>query len=256
VNVKAAYYQSNGNTYFIDRPIPSPVKSVYKVLSETPEFSEFFALLSGFPSSGTGSSSAIFANKTNYYGVDFVVKFFNTFNYTLYVPTNNAIKQAIIDKKIANWDTINSMTDETKKAAAISNLERFIRYHFQDNSVFVDNYTSSKIYQSATMKTDDSTTYFNTFRNKYYKIGVYSEDGKITLKTEKKYPRPEDQKIINVDTSKGLYNILTRDYVFNNTPAAFKEIDGTGTGTDFNSSQIYTSSTAVIHQIDDILEFK
>jgi uncharacterized surface protein with fasciclin (FAS1) repeats len=249
VNVRSAYHQSNGNTYFIDRPIPAPLKSVYKVLSETPEFSSFFTLLTGFPATGTGSSSAIFANKKNYYGVDFVVKFFNTFNYTLYIPTNEAINRAISERKIDSWDSINVMTNATQKAAAISNLERFIRYHFQDNSVFVDNYTKSSIYQSATMKTDDSNTYFNTFRNKYYKIGVECDDGSITLKTE-------NQKIVHVLTNNGLYNILTRDYVFNNTPTAFKEVDGTGTGVDFNSSLIYTSSTAVIHQIDDILEFK
>jgi hypothetical protein len=68
VNVNRHYQQSNGFTYFIDRPIQTPTQSVYKVLSQTPEFSEFFALLTGFPS---GSSSVVFVNKTNYFGVDF-----------------------------------------------------------------------------------------------------------------------------------------------------------------------------------------
>lgn len=252
VNVTKAYYQSNGSTYFIDRPIQSPLNSVYKVLSETSDFSAFFTLLSGFPAT---SSSVVFVNKSNYYGVDFNVKFFNTFNYTVYVPTNDAINQAILDGIIKPWDTqgaivgINSMTDATEKATAISNLERFVRYHFQDNSVFVDKFDSTSVYQSATIKKDDALTHFGTFKNKYYKIGVTRTYGDITLTTE-------TNMVAHVVKTNGMYNIMTRDFVFSNKPSSFKNIDGTGIGSDFSSSLIYTSSTAVIHQIDKVLSFQ
>ena len=252
VEVKKVYNQTNGYTYFIDRPIQSPLASVYKVLSQTPEFSAFFNLLAGFPSSST---SVIFVKKLNFYGIDFNVKFFNTFNYTVYVPTNEAINNAIQAGIIKPWDSqgeivgINSLTDATEKATAISNLERFIRYHFQDNSIFVDNQTFSSQYQSATMKLDNNVTHFGTFKNKYYKIGVEGTPGNLTLTTEK------NQKV-QVDTNNGLYNIMTRDFVFSNTPSSFKNIDGSGTGTEFSLSQIYTSSTAVIHQINNVLSFQ
>ena len=252
VNVNKVYEQSNGNTYFIDKPIQTPVNSVYKVLSETPEFSSFFALMTGFPASGT---SVMFLNKTNYFGIDFNVKFFNTFNYTVYVPTNAAIDQAIENGVIQPWESrgtivgINDITDATVKAAAISRLERFVRYHFQDNSVFVDNQNINRIYQSATMKLDNTVTHFNTFKNKYYKIGVTGSNGSLTLTTE-------SNKTVNVVTSNNLYNIMTRDFVFSNKPSTFKNVDGTGTGTDFATSIITTSSTAVIHQIDNILDFQ
>jgi len=252
VAVTRAYQQTNGNTYFIDRPIQSPLKSVYRVLSETPEFSAFFSLVSGFPAD---SKSAIFANKKNYYGTDFVVKFFNTFNYTVYVPTNDAINKAINDSVISPWETqgsiigINQMTDASQQAAAISKLENFLRYHFQDNSVFVDNKDAYNLYQSSTMKQNDYVTHFDTFKNKYYKIGVKSSPGKILLTTE-------TNRNVNVVTSNKLYNIMTRDFIFSDKPSAFKEADGTGGGTPFESSQIYTSSTAVIQQIDGILDFQ
>lgn len=252
VNINRAYNQSNGNTYFIDRPIQSPLSSVYKVLSETPEFSAFFSLLIGFPST---SSSVVFVSKTNYYGIDYTVRFFNTFNYTVYVPTNDAINKAIQAGIIKPWDSqgsivgINDLTDATEKANAISNLERFIRYHFQDNSVFVDNRTYNSVYQSATMKTDDLSTHFGTFKNKYYKIGVDCTPNAITLTTE-------TNQTAHVVTANGLYNIMTRDFIFNNKPSSFKNVDGTGTGSDFSSSMIYTSSTAVIHQIDSVLDFQ
>jgi hypothetical protein len=252
VNVLKTYNQSNGHTYFIDKPIQAPLNSVYKVLSQRTEFSAFYNLMLGFPST---SQSVIFVNKKNYYGIDFNIKFFNTFNYTVYVPTNDAITNAIQNGVIRPWESqgaivgINDMTDATEKAAAISKLERFIRYHFQDNSVFIDNRTFTERYQSATMKTDNNATYFGTFKNKYYKIEVAATPGKMTLKTEKNVN-------VEVDTDNGLYNIMTRDYVFNNVPSSFKNIDATGTGTNYENSQIYTSSTAVIHQIKGVLNFE
>jgi len=251
-NITRVYNQSNGNTYFIDKPLQSPLTSVFKVLNQTPEFSEFFALISGFPSN---SSSVILVNKSNYYGIDFNIKFFNTFNYTVYVPTNDAIKKAIEDGLIKPWDSrggivgINDMTDKTEQAKEILNLERFIRYHFQDNSVFVDGQAVSSTYQSATMKLDDNSSYFGTFKNKYYKLGVEGTGKDLTLTTE-------NNQTAHVLTSSGLYNIMTRDFVFNNKPSAFKNVDGTGSGLLFSTSTIYTSSTAVIHQIDAVLTFK
>ena len=252
VNVNRAYYQSNGGTYFIDRPIQSPARSVYSVLRDTEEFREFFNLLAGFPSN---SSSVIFVNKTNYFGIDFNVKFFNTFNYTVYVPTNEAIKQAIRDGIIRPWETdgevlgINQLSTAAEQQAEIVKLERFLRYHFQDNSVFVDNFAQERQLQSATIKLDNNPSYFGTFRNKYYKIGITATPGNLLLRTEK-------NETAQVDTSKGLYNILTRDYVFNNRPSNFKNPDGTGAGQDYATTSIITSSTAVIHQINKVLKFQ
>lgn len=252
VNVNRVYNQSNGYTYFIDKPIQSPLQSVFNVLSKEPKFSSFFNLMLGFPAT---SSSVIFVNKSNYFGIDFNVKFFNTFNYTVYVPTNEAIEKAVQDRVIVPWESqggivgINDMTDKTEQAAAMLNLERFIRYHFQDNSVFIDGKPNNDVYQSATMKTDDAQTYYHTFKNKYYKLGVSSTGTDMTLTAE-------NEKVAHVVKADGLFNIMTRDFVFNNKPSAFKNIDGTGAGNAFNTSSIYTSSTAVIHQIDAVLNFK
>ncbi len=251
VNVNKVYRQYNGYTYFIDKPIQTPVRSVYKVLSETPEFSAFFSLMAGFPATST---SVIFVNKTNYFGIDLNVKFFNTFNYTVYIPTNEAIDSVINAGIIRPWETrgpivgINDMTNATEKANEIVKLERFLRYHFQDNSVFVDNQTFDRQYQSATMKLDNLPTHFNTFKNKFYKIGVKATPGNLELTTESNSKS-------SIIKSKGLYNILTRDFVFSNKPSAFKNVDGTGTGADFGNSTIVTSSTAVIHQIKGVLNF-
>jgi uncharacterized surface protein with fasciclin (FAS1) repeats len=252
-HVTKYYGETNGTTYFIDKPIQTPIKSVYNILSTTPEFSEFFNLLNGFPSS---SSSTIFLRKTNYYGIDYNIKFFNTFNYTVYVPTNDAIKDAFANGVIIPWVTqngitgINDMTDATKQNDAILKLERFLRYHFQDNAVFISGNPVTGQYATATIKNDDLPTRFNTFKNKYYKIGIAGDGAGLSLTTEK-------NGTAKVVTSGGKYNIITRDYIFNADPSSYKEIDGSGSaGTSYVSSLIYTSSTAVIHQIDKVLQFQ
>ncbi|MBN2610751.1 MAG: fasciclin domain-containing protein [Bacteroidales bacterium] len=239
------YDQANGKTYFIDKPIQTPLRSVYRILSETPGFSDFYALLNGF----TGSSTEIFVKKTNYYGIDFNLKFFNTFNYTVYVPTNQAIQDAITAGLIKDWDMINAITDGTEKEAEIKKLERFLRYHFQDNSVIIGGEPVNALYQTATIKTDEEETQFRTYKDKYYRLKITGDGTNLSLSTE-------DYGSANVIKDNGLYNIMARDYIFNNNPQAFMEIDGTGIGADFSSSSITTSSTAVIHQIDNVLRFE
>ncbi len=238
------YRQENGTTYFIDKPLQAPLQSVYKILSETPEFSEFYNLLVGFP-----SGKEIFVKKTNYYGIDFNIKFFNTFNYTVYVPTNDAILNAIDEGVILSWDQINAITDNQEKNIEIEKMERFLRYHFQDNSVFVDGETFYKLYQTATIKLDEEETQFGTYKDKYYRLGITSDGSNIKLDTE-------NWGSANLIRNDGFYNILTRDYIFSGNPQAYREIDGTGSGSDFSNSSVITSSTAVIHQIDNILRFE
>jgi hypothetical protein len=239
------YDQQNGKTYFIDKPIQTPLQSVYKVLSETPEFNEFFKLIDGFG----GTDYEIFVKKNNSFGIDYNIKFFNTFNYTVYVPTNEAIQQAITDGLISDWAKINSITNATEKDAEMLKLQRFLRYHFQDNTVMVGGKPVSGEYQTATIKTDTLQTKFRTYKDKYYKIGVTEQGGTLELSTE-------NYGSAKVMKDNGLYNLLTRDYIFNDNPQSYKEIDGSGAGKEFSSSSITTSSTAVIHQIDHILRFQ
>ena len=135
------------------------------------------------------------------------------------------------------------------RSAAMEKLERFLRYHFQDNSLFVDGETYHRLYQTATIKQNEVETQFRTYKDKYYRLGITSDGNNIKLATE-------NWGSANLIRNNGLYNILTRDYIFSGNPQAYKEIDGTGAGTDFSSSSIITSSTAVIHQIDNILRFE
>jgi len=249
------YHQDNGTTFFVDSLVQTPFQSVYKVLSDTikyPSFSAFYDLLSGFPNNN------VFLRKKNYYGIDFNVKFFNTFRYTVYVPTNDAIEDAYRKNIIPRWETVNKVTDPTVKDSLVKRLERFVRYHFQDNSVFIHpSQHVNDLYQTATIKSDSTDSYLNTYINKFYRLKVEtSQDGGLDLTTEYTGDRDEQNNVkpykVSVIKAGGLYNIMTRDYVFSLDPSSLTSY----TTTTYSKSEITTSSTAVIHQINRVLRFE
>ena len=243
-NVKTVFRQYNGSTYFLDKQIQPALKSVYKVLSENPEFSMFFELLNGVPE---GNIIQIFAQQ----GIDYRIKFFNAFRYTVYVPTNAAIQKAIDNKVIQTWQEISTLSGPEKERA-VTKLINFLKYHFQDDVVFLGD-TFNGQYQSATLKTDMTQTHFGTVKNKYYKLGVTGNSTSIQITMDT--PAGAPLKTAVVVKTNGLYNIIAKDYIFAKLPSAYKYIDGTGSlsGSLFNTSSISTSASAVIHQIDNVL---
>ena len=180
-------------------------------------------------------------------GVDYRVKFFNAFRYTIYVPKNDAIIQATAQGKIKTWSDIDAIADAATRKKEIEKMVRFLRYHFQDNAVFFGE-TVNNQFQTATIRVSNTYTYWNTALNKYYKIGVVGTSGSMKLTTETKGTA-------NVTS---LNNIIVKDYIFNKLTTAYKNVDGTGatTGALYNTSGISNSASAVIHQIDNILTFE
>ncbi len=251
VNVQEVYDQVNGRTYFIDKPIQNPLQSVFKVLSETPEFSEFYQLIAELE-----TPSDIFVSQSNNYGIDLNVRFFNTFHYTVYVPTNEAINKAIDEgliRPLYSRDGIVGIKDMdagSERAAAMEELSRFVRYHFQDNALFLNGQTVDELFQTSTIKLDDEPTLFGTYRDKYYRLRIKSDGNEMTLTTE--IEDNDDVVSASVVKDNGLYNILTRDYVFSLNPSSYA---GPGTSA-YASSVMETSSTAIIHQIDNVLYYK
>lgn len=239
VNVTRVFNQANGKTYFLDNSIQPAMRSVYATLNSNPEFSEFFELLTNVP-------ETYLAQIFNRQGVDFTVRFFNAYRYTIYVPTNQAINNAIASGRIKSWEAINNLAG-AERTAAIDKMVRFLRYHFQDEAVFFGEPVNDQ-FQSATIKTNGSASYWNTALNKYLKIGVVGTTNSMQLRTEQ-------NKTANVTS---INNIVAKDYQFARLPSAYRNVDGTGaiSGALFNTSLISNSASAVIHQIDDILTFE
>ena len=258
-NILSTYNQKNGSSYAIDKIIQAPQNSVFSVLNGTEEFSEFNKLCSGFEedlltfaSDRMGETNeatkkkrwtgyTIFVNEPAHYGLDMDVKFFSSYNYTVYVPDNNAMQKAF-NMGLPSWDDVRALYDANiealtqaktdnveipaevqaardKALAMIEEINAFVRYHFQDNSVFADNTVESGTYGTACSDTLGIRE----------KISVSGGSKELIVKDNR-----GNSITISANASNRMVNKLTRDYVFDKTANI--------------AAEIRTSSFAVIHQ--------
>ena len=261
---KTAETNGNGNgmAYEIDTPILPTVESVFSVLYNNPEdFSEFYKLCQsdvevlkeiGITATSEQRKYTIFTNdnglpchdKTtgNVVSTATNVRFFNNYRYTVYIPTNAAVQDAI-DRGLPTWESLRELleldvdpeertelTEAEEKArnekclAMVTTLVNFVKYHFQDNSIFVDNPTLFETqYESSTLNVETGV---------YCKLAVSSSgSGTLTVTDLAGHSR-------NVTSKK---NIITRDYVLDNSS---------------KPTMINGSSFAVVHGIDGVLDHK
>jgi uncharacterized surface protein with fasciclin (FAS1) repeats len=240
----------NGMTYAIDAPIEATTRTVYNVFNnngstEDNPYSKFLALCSvdadllkdaGITTTSDQERYLIFINDAKHYSLDFLVRFFNSYNYTIWAPTNEAIEDAEQNLGLPTWETIaDSLAKwrdvdadpnyQIRAQAMITSLVNFVKYHFQDNSIFDDN---NKIAAA-----DYETACMDTTRLKYFSVQVSSTGkGGLTVKdnTGKSY------------TVTGNSNVVARDMKLNAAKTS--------------ATTILTSSYAVIHQIDGCLNYK
>ena len=177
--------------------------------------------------------------------VGYCVPFFSTYHYSIYVPTNEAIQEAYA----LGLPTLQDIEDEIaaenegRAASLLRLINKFTRYHFQDNAVYVDKLPFSifsageKLYKVnyETAAIDDATgRFFETTIET--NTGAY---GTPTITVTDQQGRTAQ--VLNKEGEEGkTWNILARDLYVNNKDAAV-------------ATQITTSSFAVIHQIDKAL---
>lgn len=248
--IKKTYNQENGHTYRINHVIEPPTNSVYKILSDE-RYSDFMTLcspnedvmtwagISNVVSAtfGTSEQDKYFVFTKNK-GLDENVQYFNTYNYTVYAPNNTAMQKAY-DAGLPTWsdveavmnDQTNYETDEklteakAKAKAMIDEINKFIRYHFQDNSVYADNTIESGTYQTACVDT----------------LGIYQ---KLKVSGSSNVLDVVDNRDVTheIKTTSGLMvNKMARDYVFNDVAT--------------KASSISTSSFAVVHELSTPLNY-
>lgn len=242
--------EGNGKTYVIDVLMQAPQKSVYAAISEhagTQEnpgpFYEFFRLMAG--------SEDVFYRDEDYSTVDYAVKPFNTYHYTVYVPDNQSVRDAIAGG-LPDWDYVESekqrldsldergLLDENfvieDYIDSLSNvITKFVQYHIQDNSVYVGGGVRTGSYETAAMKVMVEAEKIIPLY--FYRLNVQADNNQIVVTDaigQKHYVQTADP---------ALYNILARDYLFNS-----KDVS--------SSTQIETSSFAVIHAINGVLRFE
>ncbi len=259
--ITTVYNEKNGTAYRIDRVIESPRNSVSRTLRNYSQFSQFYELCAGFSASdlltwagissepgdfGTSEQDAyvIFtsdrgsgSSRVGNSCLDENVKMFNTYNYTLYAPNNDAMQKAYANG-LPTWDDVQALyeqyadaegasADQAKERARsmIDRMHNFACYHFQSTSVYADNTVDGGRFNS--LSTDNLGLALE--------LQVSGGDGKLYVRDEKGTTHTIDAG----DSSKKC-NLMARDYWFNASRT--------------QATQIYTSSFCVIHELSEPLD--
>ena len=260
------YNEKNGNTYRLDRIIQPPHESVYAVLSANPQFSEFLEACVGFDATDVMSWAGISAETNAATGsspqdaytvftrtyklgtttraeacLDFNVKMFNTYNYTLFAPDNTAMQKAYADG-LPRWSDIMSLfekytelgdhepdadelSDRSRAYSMIKSIRDFVRFHFVTNSVYADNVISAGRYQ----------TLCSDAVGVAKEINLSGGNGQLTVSDLKS----GHTVTVNGGDASRMVNKMTRDYWFNSSK--------------LTASAIETSSFCAVHQISEPL---
>lgn len=248
------YPSDNGKTYVLSSLAQTPLKSVYEAMGEQADdesasFYQFFKLM---------QESGVFAKDDTYAtSGEYTVDVFNTYHYTIYVPSNEAVLEAIanglptIQQANEYLNALGKNLSAAQKQVYLDGISAIIRdfvcYHIHDNSVYIGGANVEKrLYQTSALDTEA-----NLFR----RLTVSADNASLTI-----VDGAESTHHVEVvpDKEGVLYNIMTRDYLFNDGKSGIT-MQGSGESatskeTDITiCKQIETSSFAVIHAVDGVL---
>lgn len=264
--IKEVFAEDNGVAFRLDHVIEGPRNSVYKTLETNQRFSEFFDLcvwltgsnelmnwlgISDSPNEFGVSPQDRYIVFTNTYGtgsnaiadacLDMNVKMFNTYNYTLFAPNNDAMKAAYakglpkaedLDSQFSLLQELDENDPDLKNGKAdmlrkIDIIRKFVRYHFQSVSIYADNIVASGKY--------------NTFLTDEIGVSITNQisggNGKLLLTDNSGKTHTIDAK-----NNQYLSNQMARDFWFNGNAAS-------------NATSIKTSSFCVIHELTDAMNW-
>lgn len=281
-DLPANNHYGNGMTYFLDRPMQPTMKTVYNRLAHEDNFAEFFNLCAAYDDNDDpveieslleaaglktkDMTESDWTNEVNKYRIftdadgyiaprdEMLVRFFNNYRYTIYVPTNDALRNAIANG-LPTWGDIYTFVEDNKghrcelcdeevevgedvlcehnqkKAQAMMTmLVNFLKYHFQDESLFVDNVESNESYQ---------TSCIDNVENIYLSLTATQTNGHLAV-------TDNNNGTCQVVSDPALHNVLAREMNFDSTVSP---LSPTGYGT------VKVSSYVVLHQIDGVLNF-
>jgi len=215
----------NGKAYILDdEPIMTTRKTVRDILADHEEFSKFLELMDG-----SGLFEMIHNKRNATAGQN--ISAFNTYHYTVYVPSNASIQALQDAKQLPTWEQVEAygeagnISAKTRDSLKIVN---FLKYHIQDNALFIGAEKDSAEFETAVI--DPAT-------ERFYRVTAQLTDNGITIKDQacKKDKNRTPAKVVTTDPR--LYNLMAREYQYDSSDAK-------------KASNIETTSSAVIHLID------
>ena len=212
----------NGKSYILDsEPIMGTRQTVRDVLESHEEFSKFLELMDG-----SGLFEMVHNKRNATAGQN--VSTFNTYHYTVYVPTNESIEALQRAGKLSSWEKVDAYDEAGDIAAKTRDslqIVNFLKYHIQDNALYIGAIEESGDFETAVV--DPKT-------ERFYRVNATLESDGITLRDHAGNTR-------HVKTSDArLYNLVAREYQYDSQDAV-------------RAKNIETSSSAVIHLIDEPL---
>lgn len=224
----------NGKAYILDKsPIMTTRKSVLDIIKEHEEMSEFRKLLEG-----SSLIESIHKQGQDYVCLSDNIGVFNTYHYTVYVPTNESILALIKSGELPQWDDVANAQvagDTEREEALTKKIEDFLRLHIQDYALYIG--------AKEEKEEGYETALINDKTGKFERLYATLDSDNITIRnTQDK----SSSKLIEAHVKKtpGKYNLMAREYILDGT-----KIDITDQGL-----RLYTSSTAVVHLIDKALK--
>lgn len=288
LKAKQIYDMENGKAIVLDGPIMGTRNSVTKILSQNPDFSEFADVIKACGALALADEKDGWQAGDQEFGNLFSIKnagavgaedvkqgkkasyILNNFHYTVYAPTNEAMAKAYamglptldmleeaheIDDSLGYDAAKDSASYEAKLMEAMLD---FVKYHIQDNSIYVDNGFASGEYESGKTELIKSTsvneeTGETTWSGKYspgrpYKLNVkVSADGISVTDCRNGYD-PNTHQSLGGHTAKvikeeGYYNLMAREYWYQSGSKISNP----------QSVQLNNSSAVVVHGIDSPL---
>ena len=239
----------NGKSYVLEgQPIMGTRLTVYDQLAAHPKyFGKFLELLEGsglletIHNLGTGNDNDNKAcGGTN-------LSVFNTYHYTIYVPSNDAIEQLQKDGKLSSWEQVDEdhqAGDDDKATSDSLNIVNFLKYHIQDNALYIGAQNESG---------DFETSLINKKTRRFFMVKSQLKDDEIEIMdamdqanankgVDTKHYVRKTSYVDDDGIRKDLYNIQAREYLYNSKDAT-------------TATELYTTSSAVIHLIDKPLSY-
>lgn len=247
LHIKDASEKTNGVSYIVDGLLQNTLVSTYQNLNKSenssvvnPE-SPFYTFLS------LCNACEIFSNSatSSIIPLDPYIPFLQQYDYTIYVPTNEQLKEAMDKHYIPTPEELQELYEMSADGqethiyelyqTAVNKLRRFIRYHIQDNSVFIKGKKeSNKEYLTETIDNDTK---------QFYSVYVTNNGSAISVKDQR-------GNVANVLAEEGKYNLIGRDIRVNNATGSISAPDKS------KSTTIEMYSCTVVHQIDNVLWFE
>lgn len=190
------------------------------------------------------------------------VNYFSTYNYTVYIPNNAAMARAR-ELGLPTWDVVQALYDDwdakltedpdylenhpeaeaqmqadmDKALAMMNQINSFIRYHLQNNSIYVDKQVmSDNLTPLNTVTGDEFATSYANLLGIRQKLTLTGGENQFTVTDA------AGNKVVISYNNGLMVNKMARDYVFNEAATS--------------ASSIRTSSFAVIHEINTPLVFE